>query len=43
MAEIKYFNGFNLLDWRTLIPTFGNWGGPGWSGGESGDTILIFN
>jgi len=33
------WNGFDLFNPATWIPTFGNWCGPGWSGGVRTDVI----
>jgi len=29
--------------WHRLIPTYGNWGGPGWSGGQRGEPDFSVN
>jgi len=31
---INGFTGFSLFDPSSWVPTFGLWGGPGWSAGE---------
>ncbi len=32
--------GFNIFDPSSWVPTFGYWGGPGWSGGQHIDGPL---
>jgi len=34
------FNGVSLLDPSSLVPTFGDWGGPGWSAGHRVDSSM---
>jgi len=33
-SSVIGIKGFSILDPSTWLPVFGNWGGPGWSGGQ---------